>query len=87
MFALLAVIVAKTDAPFGGAIFWTVMLAALPLVVAMMAIDVRRFHDRGLPTLCILITAVPYAGPFIVLVFMCIGGTKGPNAYGPDPRG
>ncbi len=86
VFAVLVMIAAKTHAPFGGAIFWIATLAMLPLVVALMAVEVRRFHDQGLPTLCILINAVPYIGFFIVLIFMCIGGTKGPNNYGPDPR-
>jgi uncharacterized membrane protein YhaH (DUF805 family) len=30
---------------------------------------------------------VPYIGGLIVLVMMCLEGTKGPNRYGPDPKG
>jgi len=29
---------------------------------------------------------VPYVGGIIVLVFMCLEGTRGENRFGPDPK-
>lgn len=33
----------------------------------------------------ILLGFIPYVGGIIVLIFMCLEGTRGPNRYGPDP--
>ena len=33
-----------------------------------------------------LLGSIPYAGGFIILVFMCLEGTRGPNRFGPDPK-
>jgi uncharacterized membrane protein YhaH (DUF805 family) len=48
---------------------------------------VRRFHDQDKSGWFVLLNLIPYIGGIIVLVFMCLEGTRGPNRFGPDPKG
>lgn len=34
----------------------------------------------------VLLGFIPGVGGLIVLVFMCLEGTRGENRYGPDPK-
>ena len=52
-----------------------------------LAVTVRRFHDQDKSGWFILLQFIPYVGGLIVFVFMCLDGTRGPNQYGPDPKG
>ena len=75
-------------------------LWALGTLVPIIALSVRRLHDRGLSGLwylgflvaaaVVLRASVPFAG-FIVtaayLALMSLGGTPGPNRYGPAAGG
>ncbi len=61
-------------------IFW---LASL---VPSIAVTVRRFHDQDKSGWLYLLNFIPYIGGLVVLVFMCLEGTRGPNQYGPDPK-
>lgn len=61
-------------------------LFALGSFIPSLAVQVRRFHDQELSGWLILINLVPTIGSIIVLVMMCIEGTRGPNRYGPDPK-
>jgi len=54
--------------------------------VPSIAVTVRRLHDQGKSGWFYLISLVPYVGGFIVLVFMCLEGTPGPNEYGENPK-
>jgi len=49
-----------------------------------MSLTVRRFHDQDKSGWMWLINLV---FGLIVLIFMCIEGTRGPNKYGEDPLG
>jgi len=51
-----------------------------------LAVQVRRFHDQDKSGWFILLGFIPYLGGLILLVFMCIEGTRGPNRFGPDPK-
>jgi uncharacterized membrane protein YhaH (DUF805 family) len=51
-----------------------------------LAVTARRFHDQDRTAWLMLLGAIPYAGGIILLVFMCLAGTKGDNRYGADPR-
>ncbi|KAB7770824.1 DUF805 domain-containing protein [Xanthomonas maliensis] len=72
--------------PLAWALFAVLMLFVLALIVPSIAVQVRRFHDQGKSGWFWLINLVPYVGGLIVLVFMCLEGTSGPNAYGEDPK-
>ena len=63
------------------------VLGYLAIFIPMLAVQVRRFHDQDLSGWFILLGFIPYLGGLIMLVFMCIDGTPGPNRFGPDPKG
>jgi uncharacterized membrane protein YhaH (DUF805 family) len=51
-----------------------------------LAVQIRRFHDQDKSGWFILLGFIPYVGSLILLVFMCLEGTRGPNRFGPDPK-
>lgn len=63
-----------------------VATAALGLVVPLLAVQARRFHDQNRSGLLVLINFVPYVGAIVVFVMMLMEGTPGENRFGPDPR-
>jgi len=63
-----------------------ILLLSLALIVPAIAVQVRRFHDQDKSGWFVLINFVPYVGGLVVLVFMCLEGTRGPNRFGPDPK-
>lgn len=74
-----------------GPLFWAslvlMMLFMLVSMVPSIAVTVRRFHDQNLSGWLYLINFIPYVGWLVIVVFMCIEGTRGPNAHGDDPKG
>ena len=60
---------------------------ALGIFIPALAVIVRRLHDQDKSGWFILLQFIPYIGGIIILIFMCIEGTKGENRYGPDPKG
>ena len=63
-------------------IFWIIATC-----IPHFAVTVRRLHDRNMSGWFFLVNLVPYVGGLIVFVILCLDGTKGPNNYGPDPKG
>ena len=61
-------------------LFW------LAIIIPSIAVQVRRFHDQDKSGWFVLLAFIPYVGGIVVLVFMCIEGTRGPNRFGPDPK-
>lgn len=64
----------------------------LAMIVPLIALQVRRFHDRNISGWWYLVLAVlsfiPYVGAVIgivILVISVLRGTDGPNRFGPDP--
>lgn len=79
----------SVDNPLAGAP--TGLLVALGLFyiaifIPSLAVQVRRFHDQDKSGWLVLLGFIPYIGGLILLVFMCLEGTRGPNRYGPDPK-
>jgi uncharacterized membrane protein YhaH (DUF805 family) len=54
--------------------------------VPALAVQVRRFHDQDKSGWFVLLNFIPYVGGLIVLVMMCLDGTKGANRFGEDPK-
>jgi hypothetical protein len=73
-----------------GPLFWLggglLGIFALGSFIPALAVIVRRFHDQDKSGWMILIQLIPYVGPIVVLVFMCLEGTRGANRFGPDPK-
>ena len=61
-------------------------LVAIALFIPSLAVQIRRFHDQDKSGWFVLLAFIPYVGGLIVLVFMCIEGTPGPNRFGSDPK-
>lgn len=61
-------------------VFW------LGTIVPAIAVGVRRLHDQDKTGWLMLLGLVPIAN-LVLLVFMFLDGTPGPNQYGPDPKG
>jgi uncharacterized membrane protein YhaH (DUF805 family) len=72
-----------------GASIGLILLGILLLAVFIpsLAVQVRRFHDQNRSGWLVLLGLIPYIGGPIVLVFMCLPGTPGPNRFGEDPKG
>lgn len=64
-----------------------VFLWIAALVIPSLAVQVRRFHDQDRSGWMVLLGLIPLVGFVIVLVFMFLEGTRGPNRFGPDPKG
>jgi uncharacterized membrane protein YhaH (DUF805 family) len=63
-----------------------ILLLYLGLFIPTLAVKVRRFHDQDLGGGFVLLGFIPYLGPLVIFIFMCIDGTPGPNRFGPDPK-
>ena len=70
----------------GGAYGPLTALFLLGIIVPAIAVQVRRFHDQDKSGWFVLLSLIPFLGGLIVLVFMFLEGTKGPNRFGPDPK-
>ncbi|MBV6777754.1 DUF805 domain-containing protein [Xanthomonas euvesicatoria] len=88
LFAVAAVAMGNENGP--GALAWLIcavmVTVCLALIVPGIAVTVRRLHDQDKSGWFYLISLVPYVGAFVLLVFMCIEGTPGPNQYGENPK-
>ncbi len=56
------------------------LIFSLGTLIPMIAVGIRRMHDQDRSGWWILV-------PIVNLVFFCLEGTKGPNRFGPDPKG
>ncbi|PZR53363.1 DUF805 domain-containing protein [Xylanimonas oleitrophica] len=61
-------------------------LVYLSLILPTLAVQVRRLHDGDRSGWWILLSLVP-VGNIVLLVFYALEGTRGPNRFGPDPKG
>lgn len=74
-----------------GVLFYVVLallcIFAVATIVPGLAVQVRRLHDTDRSGWWWWIQLVPLIGAIVMLVFMCLDGTPGPNRFGPDPQG
>jgi uncharacterized membrane protein YhaH (DUF805 family) len=88
MFVLFNLIVAAVLFAIGAAIKTQIpyIIYGLAVFLPGLAVTIRRLHDTGKSGWWYLIVIVPIAGPITLLVFVCLEGTRGDNAFGPDPK-
>lgn len=55
-------------------------------VIPGISLAVRRLHDTDRSGFWCLLSLIPFGG-IVLLVFYCIGGTRGENRFGRDPHG
>jgi uncharacterized membrane protein YhaH (DUF805 family) len=77
---------ASGDTSYGFLIAIIVLLYLAAFLIPGIAVQVRRFHDQDKSGWFLLLGLIPYVGGLILLVFMCLEGTRGPNRFGPDPK-
>jgi uncharacterized membrane protein YhaH (DUF805 family) len=59
---------------------------ALAVLLPGLGVAVRRLHDTNRSGWWLLIGLVPIVGGIVLLVFMVLEGTRGPNSHGADPK-
>lgn len=73
-----------------GGMFWLgtglMVIWGLASIIPSIAVQVRRFHDQDKSGWFVLLGFIPYLGGIIVLIFMMLEGTRGPNRFGDDPK-
>lgn len=54
---------------------------------SLVALSIRRLHDREQSAWWLLVVLVPVLGPLLLGAWLLLGrGTRGHNRFGPDPR-
>jgi uncharacterized membrane protein YhaH (DUF805 family) len=56
-------------------------------IIPGLAVSVRRLHDQDRSGWLLLLALIPFFGWFVLLVLMCLHGTRGRNRFGADPKG
>lgn len=59
----------------------------LVVLIPSLAMQVRRLHDTGKSGWLSLLSAVPYIGGILLLVFCAQDSQPGANKYGANPKG
>jgi uncharacterized membrane protein YhaH (DUF805 family) len=50
------------------------------------ALQIKRWHDRGKPGVMVLVNFIPIVGGIWAFIECgCLRGTNGPNTFGDDP--
>ena len=69
-----------------GIAFIPVLFFLIPYFWSIMAMQVKRWHDRDKSGWMVLVSFIPIVGPWWALIECgCLRGTMGPNNYGQDP--
>lgn len=97
MFVLVAVIISfiigfvggilsVVSATLGALVMGLSYVFSLAILVPSLAVLARRLHDVGKPTWYIILGLIPLVNLYI-LYLSVLEGDKGPNEFGPDPKG
>lgn len=73
--------------PAFGLGFLIYCVISLALFIPSLAVGFRRLHDTDRSAWWLLIGLIPLLGALVLIVFFLLEGTRGPNKYGPDPKG
>ena len=85
LFNIIALVVCLViDLAIGSPVLYYVYLAAV--LLPSLAVGARRLHDTDRSGWWLLISLIPLIGAIVLLVFMCLEGTRGNNKYGADPK-
>lgn len=66
-------------------VLYAYTIAVFTVLFCLVSLTVRRFHDLNMSGWWYLLNFIPYAGHLIIIAFMLMKGTDGPNQYGPPP--
>ncbi|HEY0116924.1 MAG TPA: DUF805 domain-containing protein [Allosphingosinicella sp.] len=73
--------------PIGWVLLGLSILWSLFAFIPNLAVTIRRLHDTDKSGWFILLGLIPLVGAIVLLVFYFMDGTRGPNRFGPDPKG
>jgi uncharacterized membrane protein YhaH (DUF805 family) len=59
---------------------------SLAVLLPGLAVTIRRLHDTDRTGWWVLIALIPLLGAIVLLVFMCLDGTRGKNRFGVNPK-
>ena len=59
---------------------------SLAVLLPSLAVSIRRLHDTDRSGWWLLIALIPLIGAIVLLVFMCLDGTRGSNRFGVNPK-
>lgn len=82
MLAFVLIGVIFSDNFLGTLAMFLLVVATLGMVIPSLALLFRRLHDTDRSAWWILIELIPFGG-IVLLVFLCLESTRGPNKYGP----
>lgn len=83
IYLVLEILAIAAHSPF---VYVLLGIYVLAVLLPGLAVAARRLHDTDKSFAWILIALVPFVGGIVLLVFMCLPGTPGPNKYGTDPK-
>ena len=83
---LMAFLVPLLGEENAGFAFIPIILVFIPYMWSIIAMQVKRWHDRGKPGAMVLVNLIPLVGGIWAFVECgCLRGTTGPNQHGQDP--
>jgi uncharacterized membrane protein YhaH (DUF805 family) len=63
------------------------ILSRVVITLLGLAVLIKRCHDWGQTGWLSLVSFIPFIGTLWIIALGVLPGQRGPNAYGPDPRG
>ena len=89
IFILMLVMVAGIASESGGVSAIGMILYygyALAVLIPSLAVCVRRLHDIGKSGWYYFLILIPFIGPFILIVWLCLDSQMGENKWGANPK-
>lgn len=83
--ALYQLMLMFNDTALGGIFLLLIVAYSIAVFIPALAVTIRRLHDIDRSGWFALLMFIPLAN-LVLLVFLCITGTKGDNRYGADPK-
>ena len=78
--AFVGMVLFRSSANYLGALY------SLAVLLPSLGVAVRRLHDTNRSGWWLLIALIPIVGGIVLLVFLCLDGTRGINQFGQDPK-
>lgn len=72
--------------PFGGLVSLGYLVFWLYTLIPSLAVTFRRLHDTNRSAWWLLLGMIPFFGHLILLIFMVLEGTRGPNRFDLEPN-
>lgn len=80
-----ALIAIAPKSAFASVMSTVAVILMLGFFLPILAVSVRRLHDRNRSGWNLLWSFVPLIGGLVLLIWFCMRGTPGDNRFGPDP--